>query len=89
VDVAVDAVVTVTWNQSVAADSCFTLNEGVNPVAGSCVYDDATKTITFTPSAPLLSLTAYTVNVTGVVDAAGTIQQVPFTSTFTTVEIVP
>ena len=91
VDVAVDAVVTVTWNQSVAADSCFTLTEGVNPVAGSCAYDDATKTITFTPSAPLLSLTAYTVNVTGVVDAGlpPTTQQVPFTSTFTTVEIVP
>ena len=87
VDVAVDTSVAVTWNQSVAADSCFTLTEGVNTVAGSCAYDDATKTITFTPSAVLTGLTAYTVNVTGVLDTEATpiTQQVPFSSTFTTV----
>ncbi len=87
VDVALDAGVVVTWNQSVAADSCFTLTEGVNTVAGSCAYDDATKTITFTPSAVLTGLTAYTVNVTGVLDTEATpiTQQVPFSSTFTTV----
>jgi len=87
VDVAVDTSVAVTWNQSVAAGSCFTLTDGVNPVAGSCAYDDATRTITFTPSAPLTGLTAYTVNVTGVLDTEVTpiTQQVPFSSTFTTV----
>ena len=90
VDVALDAVVLVTWNQSVVPTSCFTLTDGVNPVAGSCTYDDVSKTITFTPTDPLMSLTAYIVDVSGVVDAGpdATIQQVPFTSTFTTIEVV-
>lgn len=88
VDVAVDAVVIVTWNQSVVDTSCFTLTDGVNTVAGSCVYDDTTKTITFTPTDPLMSLTLYTVDVSGILDTEGVTQQVPFTSTFTTIEVV-
>jgi len=89
VDVALDAVVIVTWNQSVVDTSCFTLTAGVDTIAGSCVYDDVNKTLTFTPTDPLMSLLLYTVNVSGVVDTEGITQQVPFTSTFTTVEIVP
>lgn len=88
VDVAVDAVVAVTWNQSVPSDSCFTLSDGVNPVAGTCAYDDVTKTITFTPTDPLASLTLYTVDVSGVIDVWGDTQQVPFTSSFTTIEVL-
>jgi len=41
-------------------------------VTGSVGYDSATKTATFTPAAPLMPLTSYTVSLTaGIKDAAG------------------
>jgi hypothetical protein len=89
VDVPVNTVLTTTWNQSLAAGSCFTLSDGLNTVEGSCLYDDASKTVTFTPNGELATLTLYTATAAGVVDAQGTTQQVPFTWTFTTADVAP
>ncbi len=76
--------ITTTWSQAMAPDTCLTLSDGVTPLTGQCVYDDPTKTVTFTPDASLAYATPYTVSVTGQVDAAGDVQQVPVAWSFTT-----
>jgi hypothetical protein len=53
-------------------------------VAGSFAYAARSQTVTFTPAAPLALGTTYTVTVTGKVDAAGDVQQVPVSWSFTT-----
>jgi len=85
-DVAAGAVMTVTWSQSMATDTCLTLMDGTTTIAGTCAYDDPTHTVTFTPDASLNYGTTYTATVTGQVDAGGDVQQVPVTWSFTTVD---
>ena len=83
-DVALDSVITTTWSQPMPTSACFTVTGPHGAVAGSCSYDSATQTITFTPAELLLPQTVYTVTASGLVDYHGDVQQVPFTSTFKT-----
>jgi len=77
--------VTTTWSQSVAANSCFTLADAVpTDVAGTCAYDDATKTITFTPDAALAQDTLYTATASDIVDLGGYMQKTDYIWSFTT-----
>lgn len=68
VDVALGFPVTVTFstdmNPATINGSAFTVTQGGTPVSGAVSYDTATKTASFTPSAPLLPTTVYTATVT-------------------------
>ena len=58
-------------------------------VAGAVVYTSSTRTVSFTPAAALLNTTGYTFAITnGAKDAAGNAMASPFSSSFTTVQIV-
>jgi hypothetical protein len=46
-------------------------DEGLYKVRGTLSYDEATRTITFTPSQPLNNGTSYRLTITGVKDLAG------------------
>jgi hypothetical protein len=60
----------------------FTLNHGVT---GTATYDPATRTATFTPSAPLQQETTYTATLsTGLLDQAGNALGAPYSWSFTT-----
>jgi hypothetical protein len=74
------------WSQSMASDACFSLAGPAGEVSGTCIYNDATKAIIFTPDTPLTPGSSYTATATGLIDAAGDVQQVPFTWSFTTAE---
>jgi glycosidase len=76
-----------TWNQAMneasAEDAAgFTVTGPGGAVAGTLVYDDASKTVTFTPSAALANGT-YTVLISGRTDAGGDAQKVNATWMFT------
>jgi hypothetical protein len=65
---------------------------GSTPVAGSVSYASATRTITFTPSAPLSFATDYTFVIgPGISDVAGNALASPYTQAFRTVDapVVP
>lgn len=74
--------VTSTWSQSIVADSCFSLDyydfidEGywTFEVSGTCVYDDLSKTITFTPIVPLKPDKLHCATAAGIVDVGMTSQ---------------
>ncbi|WP_229068354.1 N,N-dimethylformamidase beta subunit family domain-containing protein [Actinoplanes sp. DH11] len=59
------------------------VSAGGSAVAGATGYDAATRTVTFTPAAPLAASTAHTVTVSGAKDAAGN-TMTPVTWSFTT-----
>jgi hypothetical protein len=86
-DVTLDVILTTTWNQEMASDACFVLTGPEGTVAGTCSYDALSKTISFTPSSPLLGMTTYTVTVSGLKDANNDTQQVPLSWMFTTMPI--
>jgi hypothetical protein len=67
----------------------FTLAAGGQNVAGSVGYDAATRTATFTPSAPLANGTVHTATVSGVKDLAGNTMAAPVQWTFTTAQATP
>lgn len=55
-------------------------------VSGTTTYDDASKTITFTPGAALTTSSSYTVTInTGVKDVAGNALAAPYSWSFTTI----
>jgi glycosidase len=86
-NVPTNTTITATWNQSMNEASVeeaagFTVTGSGGPVSGTLDYDDATKTVTFTPSAPLAN-GEYTVIVSGRTDAGGDSQRVNTTWTFT------
>lgn len=84
--VAVNTTVSLTFNQPIS-DKPFDFemksSSGVVPGAGS--YNAVTKTITFTPLAPLANGTLYSVTIGGVESMTGGKMSVPFTFSFTTV----
>ncbi|GAP12334.1 glycosidase [Longilinea arvoryzae] len=82
--VGADSVVTVTWSQSMAVNTCLTLTGPDGAVAGTCSYDDASRTTTFTPGQPLAGGATYTVTVSGQPDIANDGQQVPVSWSFET-----
>jgi len=62
-NVAIDTVVTATFNVAIKAaslDNNFTLSQGGTAVSGAVTYDAPTRTATFTPAAPLANATEYT-----------------------------
>jgi uncharacterized protein (DUF2141 family) len=85
--VAVNTVVSLTFNQPVDNSTLnnFELKAGSSAVAGSGSYSDATKTFTFTPSAPLAKGTLYTATISGVESMTGGKMAAPFSFSFTTV----
>ena len=85
VDVAVDAAVSVTFDEPIKAGSTVSLTpQGGSAVAGATAWDAVSRTLTFTPSAALAVGTVHEVSVTGVQDAAGNTTPAQ-TWTFTTV----
>lgn len=86
--VPVSAALSVTFSRPIKPDSLagkVTLTTNNTTVAGAVTYDDATKTVTFSPSAALLGGTTYTLTVGPNImsDADGPMQD-PYIVTFTT-----
>jgi methionine-rich copper-binding protein CopC len=81
--------ITVTFSRPVDPATTFSVTDSTaTTVPGSFAYDDATRTVTFTPDAPLAS-GQYTVNVSGAQGGDGT-QQIPTSFSFTvSVEMTP
>ncbi len=84
VDVPVDSVVTVSWNQEMPDNTRFTVSSPAGETSGQFSYEAASDTVTFTPDAPLAPGATYTVTVSGAVDVVGDLQLSPVTWTFTT-----
>jgi hypothetical protein len=65
----------VTFDREVApgtlTSSTFVVSDGAGPVAGAVTYDAATRTATFTPSAPFATSTQYQVSLSALVTAPG------------------
>jgi Domain of unknown function (DUF4082)/Bacterial Ig-like domain/Bacterial Ig domain len=77
--------VTARFSKSVVASSIsFGLAAGSTPVAGATTYDNPSKTVTFTPSAPLAQGTTFTATVSGATDSSGNVMASPYTWSFTT-----
>ena len=72
-NVAVDVVLSATFNIAVDADTVseatFTLSSGTGTVAGVVAYDATTRTATFTPSSDLAYATTYTADISSAVTA--------------------
>ena len=78
-----DALVTFTWSKDLPTGAVLAgeVTSGGIPVAGTLSYDSPTRTVTFTPDAPLPFTHMYTVTVSGQA-AGGDIQQVSTTWSF-------
>ena len=86
--VAEAAVVSVTFSEPVVASSvALSLASAAGQTAGTLAYDVATRTATFTPSAPMTSGTLYTASVSGARDTAGNVM-VASSWSFTTADTV-
>ncbi len=92
--VATNAAVTVTFSEAVQAATINSTNlflkvtsSGAN-VPGTIAFN-GTNIATFTPSAPLISGTQYSFNVSGVKDLAGNTMPAPTVITFTVGDITP
>jgi hypothetical protein len=87
IQVAATTAVTVTFDESLAANNDASAVVTLDGVAGSAAMTSPT-TIVFTPSAPLADNSVYTVKVNGAMDASGNVQTTAFTSTFATTDTV-
>jgi hypothetical protein len=89
IQVPVNTIVTVTFNKALSAtaplNNVITLSSVAGPVAGNTSLS-ALNTLTFTPSAPLMNNTIYTVTVDGAVSFGGNVQTNAFTSSFVSPE---
>jgi hypothetical protein len=89
--VAADATITVTYDEAldvnVAPSTIVTLERGGSTVAGTAAHTSSTA-IVFTPSAPLLNDSIYTVKANGAHDVSGNVQTAGFTSTFASTDTV-
>ena len=89
VGVAVGVNVTITFSESMDANTITTANikvsDGTDDIAGQVSYNNATKTATFNPDADLELITTYTGTVTsGVQNVDGTALETDYTWDFTT-----
>ena len=95
--VAIGTAVQITFSEAMSAASINTstvqLLNGGTPVAASLSYNNATRVVTLTPSAPLANGTTYSILVkggaTGVKDLAGNPLSADVQSSFTTVAATP
>jgi YVTN family beta-propeller protein len=62
---------------------------GPNGLISGTTSQTGPATVTFTPSAPLVANSVYTISINGGVDLAGNLQTVPNTASFTTVDTIP
>ncbi len=89
IQVPVTTTVAVTFNKALSATaslgSVIALSSVAGPATGSTALT-APNTLTFTPSAPLMNNTIYTVTVNGAVSFGGNVQTNAFTSTFVSPE---
>ena len=87
-NVAISAAITATLSEDIQPGSATFLvkDSAQNVIAGVTTYDAATKTATFTPSAPLSGSTTYTVTLSGATDLSDNVM-VPATWSFTTVAV--
>ncbi len=85
-NVALNTTITATFSESIQpATLLFTVKDAANnPVAGTVLYTDATRSATFTPTSPLAAGTQYIVTIAGAKDLAGNTMTAPATSSFTT-----
>jgi hypothetical protein len=88
-DVPLDATVSVVWNQAMDPASDFEVAGPAGPLGGTFGYDDASFSLTFTPTLSLVENSVYTVTVAGQSDAAGDGQQVATQWSFTTSSLTP
>ncbi len=91
VDVARDAAITITFDESMDDSTLTTSSISLSPAAtGTVSYNDSTHTATFFSSVPLDASTTYTVTVsTDCEDAAGNNMFLPHTFDFTTAAASP
>jgi hypothetical protein len=89
VQVPVSSVVTVTFNKALSSsaplNNVIMLNAGAGAVAGTTALT-APNVLTFTPGAPLMNNSIYTVTVNGATSFGGNVQTNAFTSTFVSPE---
>lgn len=84
-DTAVSATFSEDMDPATLTGTTFTLVQGANPISGVVAYEAATRTATFTPSAPLAANLPFTATVTmGAKDAGGTPLGADASWTFTT-----
>jgi hypothetical protein len=85
--VAVGTRISATFSESMNASSIvMSVTDAANvAVVGTTAYDVATRTVTFTPSAPLTALNRYTATVTTAQGAAGESMAGPYSWSFTTI----
>jgi len=84
-DVAVDTVITATFNQAMNAATITTTSFTLDGVSGSVSYNSSTYTATFTPSASLSYSTTYTATLsTAITSAYGTPLASAYSWSFTT-----
>jgi hypothetical protein len=89
--VSVGSSVIVTFSEAVNPASAVggvQVSTGATPVAGDVAYDATTRQAVFTPTDLLTKQTVYTVSVSGVQDIVGNTMGTPFTSTFTTANVL-
>lgn len=89
IQVPVNTTITVTFDKALSATAALGSVIGLSSVAGPVQGNtslSAPNTLTFSPSAPLMNNTIYTVTVSGAVSFGGNIQTAAFTSTFVSPE---
>jgi hypothetical protein len=90
-DVAVDTVITATFNKAMDSSTITTSSFTLDSIAGSVYYDSGTYTATFTPDADLAYDSTYTATLsTAITDVAGNPIATEYSWSFTTVqEVIP
>jgi hypothetical protein len=84
-DVDPSSPVQVTFSQAMNPAGTFSVKLGSEVVPGTFSYDEDTYTFTFTPAEPLWYTSTYDITVSGMVDAAGDVQQEPVSFSFSTI----
>ena len=75
--VALDAIISVTWNQAMSPDSTFVVSGPQGVIPGVFTYDETSFTMTFVPASGLSHSMLYDVVVEGQVDLRGRVQMEP------------
>jgi len=89
-DVAVDTVITATFNEAMDSSTITTSSFTLDSVSGSVSYDDSAYIATFTPNANLDGSTTYTATLsTAITDVAGNPLATEYSWSFTTTSAPP
>jgi hypothetical protein len=88
IQVPVNSVVTVTFNKALSTSASLANVITVTGTSGS-VTSTAPNVLIFTPAAPLVNNTIYTVTVNGAVSFGGNVETAAFTSRFVSPETIP